>query len=144
MSFITIPNNDLFPFIDMEETFGKFLFIGQISDVQEYTEGEAGEVKAIRCEVLSTKQGTEFRVKIDLSENPLASFDGLEYNDEVQLINPRVYERNIPNGRFSNVVVTIEVDDLVKVEKQSVTKVSSDSVSTKEQDQSKKDPKKSN
>ncbi|HFC9437485.1 TPA: DUF961 family protein, partial [Enterococcus hirae] len=71
-------------------------------------------------------QGTEFRVKVDLSENPLATFDDLKYNDEVELVNPRVYERNIANGRFANVVVTIEADDVVKVEKQTSTKVQSD------------------
>ncbi|HFD1766018.1 TPA: hypothetical protein ACF1UP_002468 [Enterococcus hirae] len=48
MSFIEVPNNNLEPFIDMDETFGKFLFINQIRDVQEYNEdGEIGETKAI-------------------------------------------------------------------------------------------------
>ncbi len=143
MSFIEVPNNNLEPFIDMDETFGKFLFINQIRDVQEYNEdGEIGETKAIRCEVLSTKQGTEFRVKVDLSENPLATFDDLKYNDEVKLVNPRVYERNIANGRFANVVVTIEADDVVKVEKQTSTKVQSDV--EKNPEQPRKDQKKNN
>lgn len=146
MSFIEVPNNNLEPFIDMEETFGKFLFINQIRDVQEYNEdGEIGETKAIRCEVLSTKQGTEFRVKVDLSENPLASFDDLKYNDEVKLINPRVYERNIPNGRYSNVVVTIEADAVEKVEKQISKKVQSEgAVREKGTEQVKKDQPKNN
>ncbi|PQG48408.1 hypothetical protein CUS80_00275 [Enterococcus faecium] len=143
MSSIVVPNNDLTPFIDMEETFGKFLFINQIRDEEERGEdGERGEVTAIRCELLSVAQGFEFRVKVNLSDNPYASFEGLKFNDEVELVNPRVFERNIPNNSYPNVVVTIEADDVRKVEKQSSPKPQVEVSQSKEQDQLKKDQKK--
>ncbi|GGC94888.1 DUF961 family protein [Enterococcus wangshanyuanii] len=120
MSSIKVEGNDITPLIDFEKTFGKLTFLEQIADQESRGEdGERGEVKAVRFEVLSENQGAEFRVKIDLEENPLIDLSKFEMDDEIELVEPKVFERNMNNGSMPNMVVTIEAID---VKKKGVTK----------------------
>ncbi|WP_348922150.1 DUF961 family protein [Enterococcus rotai] len=115
MSSIKVEGNDITSLIDFDKTFGKILFLEQIADQENRGEdGERGDVKAVRFEVLSEAQGAEFRVKIDLEDNPLIDLSGLKMDDEIELVEPKVFERNMNNGSMPNMVVTIEALDVKK------------------------------
>lgn len=115
MSSIKVEGNDITSLIDFEKTFGKLIFLEQISDQEGRGEdGERGEVKAVRFEVLSELQGVEFRVKINLEDNPLIDLSNLKMEDEIELVEPKVFERNMNNGSMPNIVITIEAMDVKK------------------------------
>lgn len=115
MSSIKVEGNDITSFIDFEKTFGKLTFLEQISDQETRGEdGERGEVKAVRFEVLSELQGVEFRVKISLEDNPMIDLSNFKMDDEIELVEPKVFERNMNNGSMPNIVITIEALDVKK------------------------------
>ncbi|MBP1047119.1 DUF961 family protein [Enterococcus sp. BWM-S5] len=115
MSSIKIPENNLTEYIDFEETFGKLTFLEQIADAEAREEdGSRGGATAVRFEVLSETQGVEFRVKIDLTDNPMIDLSQFSMDDEIELVEPQVFERNINNERQPNMIVTIEALDVKK------------------------------
>ncbi|MGC6769527.1 DUF961 family protein [Enterococcus sp. LJL51] len=115
MSSIKVDGNDITSLINFEETFGKLTFLEQISDQEERGEdGERGVAKAVRFEFLSEKQGAEFRAKISLEDNPMVDLSQLKMDDEIELVEPKVFERNMNNGQMPNMVVTIEALDVKK------------------------------
>lgn len=134
MSSIKVVENNLTPLMDFDKTFGKLLFIEQISDREAQGEnGERGEITAVRFEVLSIEQGTEFRVQIKLDKNPMAesSLANLQMDDEIELVEPQVFERNINNGSTPNLIVTIEALDVRKKGAKVVPPKSSDELNNK-------------
>ncbi|MTD40093.1 DUF961 domain-containing protein [Erwinia sp. CPCC 100877] len=115
MSSIKVEGNDITSLIDFGKTFGTLRFLEQIADQESRGEdGERGDVKAVRFEILSETQGAEFRVKIDVEDNPMVDLSGFEMDDEIELVEPKVFERNMNNGSMPNMVVTIEALDVKK------------------------------